>query len=291
MVESPSNVRPPSAAVFAPRLQQSDRTSRAQSPPTGGRVSKAPTDEAVHTTDRGGAPSNGVDLSSGDSRRSTMATKTAMTSAKPSRNWVALEDEVSDTLAQLPDVAKEFDDLGLGSHARNGASSEGPPGAIRAIAHHRSSSHSSNDNAVVDYRDEPESEYTTLTGYEDDDSLPDEAAYTARIMRQEEARRSRMASSSDDNRGASSSKFSFPSSFFHHSSSSPRKGSNASTGRLPSSTIASTSTTAPASSRHRSGSQLSQLRVEDLLAMPASEQEAMMRVFEAFKARQAQLLL
>lgn len=235
-----------------------------------------------------GSPITGVIGPDGvvHSLTSRTSSKAQPAAASPSRNWVSLEDEASDTSAHLLELAKGLD---RGSRRVSGRdSSGGPSKAIRAIPPTSSSSFSSNDNHDEDhYRVEQ-----ALGDFGDDDddfsSLPDEEAYTARIMQEEEERRSRMASSSDGPRAARSSSLSVSTTGLFLSSSSPIRKAPAS-GRLAS-TSASTRQQQRVSLLTGDGERhsLSKLRVEDLLAMPAAERDAMIRVLEDLKARQEQ---
>lgn len=292
---SPSKVRPPSAATFAPRLEPSVIAGRSSGipklPPTpmGARPRAARAGEQVQWMSLNGSPITGVIGPDGvvHTLTSRTSSKAQPAVASPSRNWVSLEDEASDTSAHLLELAKGID---RGSRRVSGRdSSGGPSKAIRAIPPTSSSSFSSNDNHDEDHHRVEQA----LGDFGDDDddfsSLPDEEAYTARIMQEEEERRSRMASSSDGIRAARSSSLSVSTAGLFLSSSSPiRKGP--ASGRLASTSASTRQQQQRVSLLTGDGERhsLSKLRVEDLLAMPAAERDAMIRVLEDLKARQEQ---
>lgn len=210
--ESP--MRPPSSATFKPNLGSdvviAERTSSIPTlPPTpaNGKARTARTGESVQWLSMNGSPIIGVVAPDGTIHampRTIRQSPSVTRQKQKSRNWQAMEEDVSDdedaaeTSAHLLELAKGIDGF------KRSRDSDGQSPISRASLHTAQASRrgtldaaesEEGESIFEEARSYPDEERGLGLSDEDDCSLPDEEAYTAQIMREEAQKRAKMLAS------------------------------------------------------------------------------------------------
>ncbi|PWN33817.1 uncharacterized protein FA14DRAFT_161487 [Meira miltonrushii] len=210
--ESP--MRPPSSAVFKPNLGAdvviAERTSSIPTlPPTpaNGKARTARRGESVQWLSMNGSPIIGVVAPDGTIHampRTIRQSPSVIHQKQKSRNWQAMEEDVSDdedaaeTSAHLLELAKGIDGF------KRSRDSDGQSPISRTSLHTAQASRrgtldtaesEEGESIFEEARSYPDEERVLGLSDDDDCSLPDEEAYTAQIMREEAQKRAKMLSS------------------------------------------------------------------------------------------------
>lgn len=203
--------RPPSAATFTPRLDQtttvagrSNGIPRLPPTPAGGKPRAARVGEQVQWSSLNGSPIVGI--IGPDGMIHAMPKAVSSPSRPKSKNWQPLEEDedeyedeqdAAETSAHLLELAKGIDSHRVypgSGNTKGRARATGSP-ASQASMHTAQASRRATLDTESDDGDvfeEARSLPLSDAGHGDDSSLPDEEEYTAQVLREEAAKRARM---------------------------------------------------------------------------------------------------